>query len=189
MIEQFVIQNSQCIVTIREITYDNLQAGIYKQILNPERYDSSDFAKVFSIQIRNGNHDIMLAIIGSYMSELNHCALLENQVLTLMMNEQFFRIDALNGSVIDYKVFDILGSNFAIFKTHRGYVVHGEVEILFLNENLEKAASFSGRDIFVSISGKQAFTLTKDNIQLYDFEDNYYEIDFDGKIIYERKAD
>lgn len=49
-------------------------------------------------------------------------------------------------------------------------------------------ASFSGRDIFVSASGKEAFTLTKDTVQLYDFEDRYYELDLEGSLLNERAA-
>lgn len=188
MTDQFVIHNSRCIVTIREITFDNLKTGVYDQILNPENYTINDFAKIFSVYIKHMDCDITLAIIGSHMSELSDCALLEGDSLTLMMNEQFFRINTLSGTLIAYKSLDILGANFAIFKAERGYVVHGEVEVLFLNDNFEKTASFSGRDIFVSISGKKPFTLTKDTVQLYDFDDNYYEIDFDGKLVYERKS-
>ena len=36
-------------------------------------------------------------------------------------------------------------------------------------------------DIFVSITDKTPFEIKSDRICLYDFEDNYYEIDFNGK--------
>lgn len=131
---------------------------------------------------------MLLAIVGSQMSAVDDCALLDGHVLTIMMNEQFFKINVLEGTVVDYKELDVFGCNFGLYKIDRGYVVYGEIEILFLNEDFEKRASFSGRDIFVSISGKNAFTLTKDTVQLYDFEDNYYEIDFEGKVVHEHKA-
>ncbi len=35
----------------------------------------------------------------------------------------------------------------------------------------------------VSLSNKEPFELRTDYICLYDFEDNYYEINYDGKII------
>ena len=41
----------------------------------------------------------------------------------------------------------------------------------------------SMRDIFVSISNREPITIREKSICLYDFEDNYYEIDFDGKQI------
>ena len=45
--------------------------------------------------------------------------------------------------------------------------------------------SFSGGDIFVSITNKKEFELTEDRIKLYDFNDRYYEIDFNGKLLRE----
>ena len=186
--ERFILQNNQCKVTIKEIQPECWKEETYTQILNPAEYTRNDFTKAFSVYIDLYDHDIMLAIIGSYMSAVEDCALLDGHVLTVMMNEQFFKINVLDGTVIDYTALDVFGSNFALYKIDRGYVVYGEIEILFLNENFEKTASFSGRDIFVSISGKNPFTLTRDTVQLYDFEDNYYEIDFEGKIIHEHKA-
>ena len=41
----------------------------------------------------------------------------------------------------------------------------------------------SGLDIFVSVSVMNAFELCEDSIKLYDFEDNFYEIDYDGNKI------
>lgn len=188
MADRFILQNSQCKVTIEEVHPDCWNEENYCQILNPEEYSLNDLAKAFSINIDLYDREITLAIVGSYMSGVDDCALLEGNLLTVMMNEQFYKINVTDATVIDYKALDVFGSNFGLFKIDKGYVVHGEVEILFLNENFEKRASFSGRDIFVSISGKNAFTLTKDTVQLYDFEDNYYEIGFDGKIVHEHRA-
>lgn len=187
--ERFILQNNQCKITIKEVQLEHWKEETYAQILNPAEYSRNDFAKAFSIHIDLYDHDITLAIIGSYMAAVEDCALLDGHVLTVMMNEQFFKINALDGTVIDYKAHDVFGSNFALYKIEHGYVVYGEIEILFLNDNFEKTASFFGRDIFVSISGKNPFTLTENTVQLYDFEDNYYEIDFEGKIIHEHKAE
>ena len=189
MSNQFILQNAKCKVTIKEIQYGDLKAGSYHQILNPSNYMNDELTKVFSILIDLYDHDILLATIGSHLSDIKECAVLDGHSLIIMMNEQFFKINVLDGTLIDYKALGVFGSNFALFKIDNGYVVHGEIDILFLSENFEKTASFSGRDIFVSISGKKAFTLTKDTVQLFDFEDNYYEIDFDGKIINEHTAD
>lgn len=188
MSDQFILQNTKCKVTIKEIQYRDLKAGSYRQILNPSNYTNSELTKAFSIHINLYDQDVMLATIGSHLSDIEDCAVLNSQALIIMMNEQFFKINVLDGTLIDYKALDVFGSNFAIFKIDNGYVVHGEVDILFLNENFEIISSFSGRDIFVSISGKKAFTLTKNTVQLYDFEDHYYEIDFEGKIVNEHAA-
>ena len=52
-----------------------------------------------------------------------------------------------------------------------------------LDLDFKKQWSFSGKDIFVSISNREPFTIRENLICLYDFENNYYEIDFNGKQI------
>ena len=44
---------------------------------------------------------------------------------------------------------------------------------------------FSGKDIFAPARDKTTFTIENDSIKLYDFEDNFYELDFNGKLITE----
>jgi len=188
MAEQYILKNKHCVVTIEEIPPDRWNADAYNKMYNPANYKRNDFTKAFSVHIDLCGREITLAIIGSHLSFIDDCALLEDDVLTVMMNEQFFKINILDGTVINYKTLDIFASNFAIFKIDQGYVVYGEIDILFLDENFEKKASFSGRDIFVSISGKNPFTLTKNTVQLYDFEDNFYEVDFNGNVIREEQA-
>ena len=46
-----------------------------------------------------------------------------------------------------------------------------------------KKWSFSGRDIFVSQFREKPFEICDNLIRLYDWEDNYYEIDFDGNLL------
>lgn len=183
MTDKYILQNSRAKVAIQEVPYDALKTEAFSCIINPAGYENDELTKVFSIHIDLYSRDLTIATVGSHLSDVDGCALLEDRFLILMMNEQFFRIDVTNGTVVNYNSIDFFGCNFAIFKIEHGYVVHGEVYILFLNENFEETASFSGHDIFVSISGKEPFTLTKDRVQLYDFEDNYYEINFEGKLL------
>ena len=52
-----------------------------------------------------------------------------------------------------------------------------------LDFNFNKVWGFYGRDIFVSMNNKKAFEISNNKIKVYDFEDNYYELDFDGNEI------
>ena len=88
-------------------------------------------------------------------------------------------------SVMRTVVLDTMAPNFEIYKVDTGYLIHGEMDITMLNDKLETLWSFSGRDIFVSISGKPPFEIKADRICLYDFEDNYYELDFNGNVIHD----
>lgn len=69
---------------------------------------------------------------------------------------------------------------FGIYKLEDDYIVHGEIEISRLSNVGDIKWQFSGRDIFVSLDGDEAFTLHKDHIALIDFSNQRYEL---GKVI------
>lgn len=188
MADEYILQSSRARVTIQEVPYPAPNDGTYSQVLDLAGYANDELTKTFSVHIDLYTRALTMAIIGSHLAAVDRCALLDGPFLIVMMNEQLFKISLSDGTVVSYQVLDSFGSNFGIFRTERGYVVHGEVEVLFLNEELEVTASFSGRDIFVSASGKELFTLTKDAVQLYDFEDRYYELDLEGNLLNECAA-
>ncbi|SHG85860.1 hypothetical protein [Flavobacterium defluvii] len=77
-------------------------------------------------------------------------------------------------------------NSFALFSIHKlddDFVIHGELEILRITKEGEIIWSFGGRDIWVTIDGKNVFTIENKSIRLFDFESNEYVIDFDGKQI------
>ena len=57
-----------------------------------------------------------------------------------------------------------------------------------LNDMLEKQWTFSGKDIFVTQSTKKPFVILDDAIELFDWENNYYKIDFKGNLMEECPA-
>ena len=122
------------------------------------------------------------------MTDLDNAAFLKGDHLILMLNEQLFRISMKDCIIQEYKQLDIIGCTFGLYETSHGYVVHGELDILMLDPKFELLWDFSGRDIFVSVTGKTAFTLTDTTLQLYDFEDNYYEIDMNGNLLHEQRS-
>ena len=66
------------------------------------------------------------------------------------------------------------------------YIIHGEIEIIMLNDAFEEQWTFAGRDIFATQSNKNPFTICDNTIELFDWEDNYYKIDFDGNLVEEK---
>ena len=181
-----MLQNDVCTVTIsidETYTVDSTDNKSYDLVLNPYHLKHSDIYKVFSIQIDLYKKMISIALIGDYHIYDADCAVLEGTVLTILQNGSVSQLDVNNGSMIRFKEFDSFGCNFGIYRVKSGYIIYGEIEITMLDLDLDKKWSFSGRDIFVSVSGKESFKLCEDSIQLYDFEDNFYEIDFMGKLI------
>lgn len=180
------LENEKCSIEIivdKSYIIDSADNRYYDVILNPGKYKRSDFYKAFGIYIHLPTRELSLVLIGAYDSSSVECAILEDEILTVLQNDHIVQISTETGEVIQYIALDCFGCNFAIFKVDMGYIIHGEIEITMLDFELHKKWAFSGRDIFVSVSGKQAFEIKGDQIYLCDFEDNAYVLDFEGKLI------
>ena len=104
--------------------------------------------------------------------------------LLFAMNEI---IGVFDPRTLDFEIkaeIEMLGTLIAVYPYKNDYILYGELEIYRVSESMEILWDFSGRDIFVKCYGDQpTFQMKEDRICLYDFEDNYYEISYDGKII------
>lgn len=180
------LKNNICDVNITidsTYTVNSADNKYYDFVLNPAEYRRNDFSKTLSITIELVSKTFDIALIGSFYSYDFNCAVIEEELLTIMQNDTITQINILSGTIVFHKRFECVGCNFGLYKVKLGYVIHGEIEILMLNENFEVKWIFSGRDIFVSISDKIPFELCADSIKLYDYNDEYYEIDYNGNLI------
>lgn len=153
----------------------------YDLVVNVDDYTSKDFDKVLSLTVNHFDVEYRVALIGSGQSYPDNCAVLENEVLTVVQDNRVIRFDLNRRSVVAVYDADLYGCAFGLYRAKDGYFIHGELEIAKYDYVFNKKWSFSGRDIFVSSSNKQAFRLLDDRVCLYDFEDNYYEVDYNGK--------
>lgn len=183
-----VLQNDICNVKISidgTYTVESTDKKPYDLVINPSHLKHNDMYRAFSIQIDLFYKELSIALIGDFYSYDVDCAFLEDKVLTVLQNNAIVQIDVKSGIMLFFKEFDCFGCNYGIYKVKNGYIIYGEIDIIMLDINFNKKWSFSGRDIFVSVSGKRAFELCEDSIKLYDFEDNFYEIDYMGNLIAE----
>ena len=181
-----VLQNDICNVKVSidsTFTLESTDNKPYDLVINPYHMRHNDIYTVFSIQIDLFYKELSVALIGDFHSYDIDCAILEDNVLTVLQNNAIIQIDVKSGIMLSFKEFDCLGCNYGIYKVTNGYIIYGEIDITMLDLNFEKKWSFSGSDIFVSVSGKRAFELCEKSIKLYDFEDNFYEIDYMGNLI------
>ena len=181
-----VLDNETCHVEIKAdetYTVDSTDNRHYDVVLNPCNFKKSDMTKTFSIHVKLFESEFCIALVGPFYSCDDNCAVLEDETLTVLQDNTITQIKVTDGTIIRHIKLDCFGCNFAIHRVENGYIVYGEIEITMLDIDFIKKWSFSGKDIFVSIDGKQPFEIRDDIICLYDFEDNYYEIDFEGKSI------
>lgn len=181
-----LLQNPKCKIMIsvdETYTVESSDNNHYDMVLNPYHFKRNNRYKTFSIQIDLFYKKICVALVGDFYSYDADCAILDNEILTILQNNAIIQIKIYDGSLMFYKVFDCFGCNYAIYKVGSDYIIYGEIEIIMLDSKFNKKWTFSGRDIFVSMSKKKSFELCENSIKLYDFEDNFYEVDFDGKQI------
>lgn len=155
----------------------------YDYCYNPHAYNDPDYSKVFSIHVYQQNRQYKIALIGNINSYDDHCAVLEGNLLTVLQGWDVLQFNVESAELLKVCRIDSWTCNYAIYRVKDGYVIHGETDITMLDERLQKMWSFSGYDIFESVTGKKPFEIKEDRICLYDFCDNYYEIDFNGNVI------
>lgn len=186
-----LLQNEICNISISiDNTYsvESADNRYYDLILNPDKFKHNDFYKTMSIHIELLAEKISIALVGDYYSYDTDCAILDVDILTVLQNDKITQINIYDGTMILHKQFECLGCNFGIYKVKYGYIIYGEIEITMLDLEFNKVWSFSGRDIFVSRTNRKSFELCDNSIKLYDFEENYYEIGYDGNILVEKKS-
>ncbi len=93
-----------------------------------------------------------------------------------------YEINTLNGEARYLFLNDLAGA-YGVYKVDDGYIIHGEMYVVKIDYDLNIIWTFSGKDIFASPDGKDAFTIYKDRIELIDFENNRYTINLNGELL------
>lgn len=157
----------------------SLKNRYYDIEFNPQNYTKEDLYKVLCIDVK-GKHSYRFSLVGDCYTNLEKCAVLEGSKLVILQNWDLYVFDLERRDIAEYHNVDNTGCNFGIYKTSDGYIIYGEIEIQKLDFNFNQVWSFSGKDIFVSITGRKSFEIDGNTIRLYDFQDNYYVLDFNG---------
>lgn len=181
-----ILKNQTCQIEIKTdetYTLGSADNRPYDVELNPCGYQHNDCCKTLSIHIDHFLNKLHIALIGPYYSYDTDCAILENEILTVLQDKMITQIRVTDGSAVRHIELDCFGCNYGIYKVNKGYIIYGEMEIIMLDFDFMKVWSFSGKDVFVSASGKNSFELKESAICLYDFEDNYYELDLEGNLL------
>lgn len=182
-----LLKNDRCQISITLDKSYIIGSNNYDVIINLGDYTEKGDYNVLVVSVSLYSEQYTVALIGScYQSYDENCALLENEILTVMQGNRIVQFNVKNRNIMASYNTELDGCAFGIYNTDEGYIIHGELEIAMYDKSFNKKWDFSGRDIFVSITNKQAFRLLEDRICLYDFEDNYYELDYGGKLLVDK---
>ena len=156
----------------------------YDTVINPNDLPPDDYSKAYSIGVTLRDRAYSVLLIGDCNCWDVNCAVIDDELLTILQGWDIVQFNVNTATVMRTVTLDTMAPNFEIYKVDSGYLIYGETNITMLNGKLETLWSFSGQDIIVSTSGKTPFEIKADRICLYDFEDNYYELDFNGNEIH-----
>ena len=149
--------------------------------------EDSDYFASFAIDI----HDLVrgkifnIAIICGWCMPSKHIAILEESVLLLLTQATLAAIDLKTMTLLRQREVVSLGTAFGLYPFGENYLVHGELDIVMLDRQLEKLWSFSARDIFALPSGEEAFEIIGERIVVRDWMAYQYTLDQGGNLISE----
>lgn len=125
---------------------------------------------------------ILLTGGGGKTSVHSNSAVLDDENLVVALGDSIFNIQ-LPDLELNWIVQGDDSLCFAIYRISDGYVVHGELAITKVSRDGKIDWQFYGRDIFVTQDGVDSLVIEDDRIKVKDWENNLYEIDFNGKEI------
>ncbi len=146
--------------------------------------EEKDFCKPIELEIERYGEIKYVLMVVPYFTPLESFVAPHRDGLFMMLNDVLCIFSPETATVTKQTRINPLGSMFEVYQLDNDYILYGELEIYRITEDLTVKWIFSGRDIFVRYKGiEPAFLLKQDRICLYDFDDNYYEISFEGKLI------
>ncbi len=146
--------------------------------------EETDFNKSIEVEIEKCGEIRTVLMVVPYYTPLKSFVAPHKDGLFMMMNDVLCVFEPETASITKQTRISPMGTMFEVYQIDDDYILYGEMEIYRISKDLTLKWEFSGRDIFVRYQGDEpAFIMKKDRICLYDFEDNYYEINFEGKLL------
>lgn len=148
--------------------------------------DDEDFCRTTVVEICDGTQTKRIAMVVPYYTPDDFAVKADNKIF-LCLNDILCYFNPEKCELVDEKSFNPRAPIFGAYAYENDFILYGELDIYRINRKFEILWYFSARDIFVRCgSDEPAFFMKEDRICLYDFEGNYYEIDYDGKILFEK---
>lgn len=187
--KMMTLTNEYCEITLyvdTTYTIDSADNVHYDEVFNPDKYDVNDEYSALVVNFDWFDRQKSIVLISFLYTDYSDFAVLEGDLLTVMQEDLFTQFNVRDGSIIRSVRISCYGCNFGIYRVTGGYIIYGELEVFMLDEDFQRKWEFWGSDIFITNSSHIPFELCEKSIKLYDWEDNYYELDYNGKLIGEK---
>lgn len=183
-----VLISEQYLVTILTETTPLLDG--YQVICQTDEIDVHDFYCARLIEVKAVSGTVFrLALLDNLISENEPCAVLEDNILTVLLFNKILQIDLETVAIVRCVDCENCGGLEQIFEIDQGYLLKGECDIFCYDKELNQTWDFSGRDILARITGEKCFWIEKDLIHCRDWAGWHYVLDMNGKTISEFQED
>lgn len=169
-----LLKNDVYKVIINEIS-EPIATENFDYIYDFENYKNEEFKHILRIEVVVFEKILKIALYCDYCGNYELCSVLKNNKLIIVNFNTVYEFD-LKTNQARYVVFPDMAGAIGLYDTGDGYLIHGEMCLVKLDYNLNKLWEFFGKDILVS-GNADPLVITKDKIELTDFEGNHYIID------------
>ena len=119
----------------------------YDVVLNPLNKTARDRYKTFYIEVQTAETSYLMALVGSSYSFDAHCAILDDDRLTVLQGEYILVIDLDGKALISMTRFSGWAANYELHRISNKYIVYGELSVTCLDRQFEQEWSYSGSGI------------------------------------------
>ena len=167
---------------------DNILSYFKLYYSDNDDFNTGYFNNKIAVKIFENSQEISNVIIcenGTTNGLVSQSLFIKEDKIWICIGNKIYCLEIPSLKLIYHKKLDSV-TNFAIYEFKDDFIIHGELEIFRITKMGDIKWTFSGKDIWVNIEGKQEVEIKDDRIKLIDFENNEYEIDFNGIEISEK---
>ncbi len=181
-----VLMNNQYTVSISVEARPPLEG--YTVVYMPDDLDLSGYYSARLIRIESrGERPRFLALLELITSYARPCAVLENNILTVIQSHKILRINLRTGLVDQCVDCENMGGLEQIYPIENGYIIKSEGDVIRYDSELNRVWHFCGRDIIALPTGEKAIWIEEGYIHCRDWAGWHYILNMEGHLISEEQ--
>lgn len=179
-----VLENKQYQVAIVTECRPSLEG--WPVLYQTKELDFHDFDTARFITVKPvGRQEYRVAVLDYLAAAIEPCAVLEGDMLTMILFRTILRIDLSTRMVVQSVDCENMGGLEGIHSINGGYLIKGECDIFRYDNALDRVWHRCGRDMFATPAGDDCFWLDGDVIHCRDWQGCHYMLNMNGETIRE----
>lgn len=168
-----ILSDSEIKVTIAEISdADTHNADVVFDFYN---HKCEELKSVLFIEIETVASKKSIILYCDFIGNYETCSVLHNNKLLIFKFNTAYLIDCITVKIKHFSFSELAGA-LKVFPMVDGYLIHGELEIIKTDFELNVQWTASGEDILVSPDGDDSCRVFENRIEYFDFLGNRYTL-------------